>query len=586
MAIADDDLERVRAAQPISGVIGNYVSLRKAGRNHLGLCPFHGEKTPSFNVRDETGRYKCFGCGASGDVFKFIQEVERLDFVGAIEHLANKSGITLTYTTGGPSRDRQHNKQLFALMEQAVEWYHQRLLTSPEAKEARDYLRERGLSGEVARQFRLGWAPDAWDALASDLGATPEMLRDCGLGFINSRGRMQDSFRARVMFPIFKDNGDPVAFGGRILPGSKDPAKYKNSAESKIYAKSKTLYGLNWAKADVVKADEIIVCEGYTDVIGFHRIGFTRAVATCGTALTEDHVRLMKRFANNVVLAFDADAAGQGAAERFYEWEQKIDVQVKVARLSGGKDPGDLADSDPQGLLSSVTTPVSFMEFRVRRVLDAAKPTNPEEKSRAMEQAIAIINEHPNVLIRRDYAASLALELNYDKDVLLRKVDRQLDTRRSRNEGNAVASVQNRENGEFVVLAIMLQDFEAVTGIVSEEVFADEIHRRVFRALLQNGGYSQKVESSLDPDAIELLSRVLVSDAATGADARIEGLNLLRAAVRRELTRRGVIATPEVITRDRTIKNQVETLTGRIVKDSDVADLLTWLSDVCQAVEA
>ena len=161
MAISDDDIERVRAAQPISSVIGNYVALKRAGRNFLGLCPFHGEKTPSFNVRDETGRYKCFGCGASGDVFKFVQEVERLDFVGAIEHLAAKSGITITYTTGGPSRDRQRNKQLFELMQQAVEWYHQRLLTSPDAKEAREYLRTRGLSGDIARQFKLGWAPDA-----------------------------------------------------------------------------------------------------------------------------------------------------------------------------------------------------------------------------------------------------------------------------------------------------------------------------------------------------------------------------------------------------------------------------------------
>jgi len=585
VGIADDDLERVRAAQPISAVIGNYVTLKRAGRNFLGLCPFHGEKTPSFNVRDETGRYKCFGCGASGDVFTFIQEVERLDFVGAIEHLANKAGITLNYTTGGPSPDRQRNKQLFALMQQAVDWYHQRLLTSPDAKDAREYLRTRGLSGDVARQFKLGWAPDAWDALCSDLGATPEMLRDCGLGFTNSRGRMQDSFRARVMFPIFKDNGEPVAFGGRVLPGSSDPAKYKNSAESKIYAKSKTLYGLNWAKADVVKADQIVVCEGYTDVIGFHRIGFTRAVATCGTALTEDHVRLMKRFANNVVLAFDADAAGQGAAERFYEWEQKIDVQVKVARLAGGKDPGDLAASDPEGLLASVNNAVAFMEFRVRRVMDAAKPTTPEEKARAMEQVIAIINEHPSVYIRRDYATSLALELNYPKEDLIRRVDRQLDTKRSRNEGNTVATASSRENGEFVVLALMLDHFADVTGIVSEEVFADDTHRRVFRAILQNGGYSPKVEDELDPDARELLSRVLVSDAATGADPRVEGINLLRAAVRRELQRRVVNTTTEVITRDRIIKQQVDRLSGRDVADSDVADLLMWLLDVCQAPE-
>ena len=168
----------------------------------------------------------------------------------------------------------------------------------------------------------------------------PAVLQDIGLAFRNKRNKMQDSFRARVMFPIFSESGEALAFGGRILPGSDDPAKYKNSAETAIYSKSKTLYGLNWAKADIAKADQVVVCEGYTDVIGFHRAGVPRAVATCGTALTEEHVRLLKRYASKVVLAFDADAAGQGAAERFYEWEQKHAVEVSVARAAAGEGSG------------------------------------------------------------------------------------------------------------------------------------------------------------------------------------------------------------------------------------------------------
>lgn len=584
MAIAEDDIERVRAAQPLSSVIGNYVQLKRAGRNFLGLCPFHGEKTPSFNVRDETGRYKCFGCGASGDVFTFIRETERLDFVGAIEHLAAKAGITLTYTTGGPSPDRQRNKKLLEVMTTAVEWYHQRLLTAPDAKAARDYLRSRGLSGDVARQFKLGWAPDAWDALSKELGVPTDVLSDCGLGFVNSRGRVQDSFRARVMFPIFKDNGDAVAFGGRVLPGSTDPAKYKNSAESKIYAKSKTLYGLNWAKADVVKADEIVVCEGYTDVIGFHRIGFTRAVATCGTALTEDHVRLMKRFANKVVLAFDADAAGQGAAERFYEWERKIDVQVKVARLTGGKDPGDLADSDPEGLLASVANAESFLKFRVRRALEGARPTSIEDKNRLSQRVAAILNEHPEVMVRREYAGEVAAEIDVPASDLVRLVDKEVHDKLRRNERPSVASSAPPENAEFVMLALMITDFDAVTSIVSEEVFAEESHRRVFRALMNHRGNHEAAMNELDPDAAEVLSRVLVADRV--ADPQKEGVNLLRAAVRRELARRVTNTTPEVITRDRVIKQQLELLSARDVPDSVVADLLAWLYDVCSAVEA
>jgi len=393
-----------------------------------------------------------------------------------------------------------------------------------------------------------------------------------------------------VMFPIFKDSGEAVAFGGRILPGSKDPAKYKNSSESKIYTKSKTLYGLNWAKADVVKADQIVVCEGYTDVIGFHRVGFTRAVATCGTALTEDHVRLMKRFANNVILAFDADAAGQGAAERFYEWERKIDVRVNVARLKGGKDPGDLADSDPEGLLSSVENAEPFMAFRVRRVLDGARISTPEDKARVAERAIAIINEHPNVIVRRDYATQVAEQLwGNDKkqiDDVVQKVDRKFEAARSRNEAQATTQNSNKENAEFVILALMIARFEEVTGIVAQEVFADDTHRRVFRALMAHHGDHKRAEADLDPDALELLSRVEVFDVPVDADPRKEGINLLRAAVRRELARRVSDTSSAVITLDRGVKQKVEQLSGRDVADSVIADLLAWLYDVTSVIEA
>jgi DNA primase len=247
VAISDDDIERIRATVSIVDVIGQHVQLRRQGRNWVGLCPFHGEKTPSFNVRAETGRYKCFGCDASGDAFTFVQATEHVDFVGAVEILAAAAGIQLTYTSSGQSRDRARRSRLVEAMESAVEWYHQRLLTAPDARPARDYLRSRGISGELARTYRLGWAPDDWDALSRGSGIDPELLREIGLVFTNRRNRAQDALRARVLFPILTDNGEPVAIGGRILPGSDDPAKYKNSPETPIYTKSRTLYGLNWA---------------------------------------------------------------------------------------------------------------------------------------------------------------------------------------------------------------------------------------------------------------------------------------------------------------------------------------------------
>ena len=220
MAIVDEDLERLRATLVLSDVVQQYVALRRVGRNWVGLCPFHAEKSGSFNVRDETGRYKCFGCGAGGDAFKFVQEIDHLDFVAAVESLAAKNNVQLRYTTGEVGdRQRQKRRQLVDAMGKAVEWYHQRLLDSPEAREARDYLRKRGLAGDVARAFKLGWAPDDWDAMSTALGVAPDMLRDTGLAFNNKSGRMQDSFRARVLFPIYTENGDPVALGGRVLGG-------------------------------------------------------------------------------------------------------------------------------------------------------------------------------------------------------------------------------------------------------------------------------------------------------------------------------------------------------------------------------
>ena len=395
MAIVEEDIERVRSTLSIADVIQPYVALRRVGRNWVGLCPFHAEKTGSFNVREETGRYRCFGCGKAGDVFTFVQEIDHVDFVASVERLAAKAGIQLRYTTGGEGKERLRRKRLIEAMDQAVEWYHQRLLTATDARPARDYLRSRGLAGDVARQFRIGWAPDDWDALSRGLGLPADVLRDTGLAFMNRRNQLQDAFRARVLFPIFSADGDAVALGGRVLPGSSDPAKYKNSPETAIYAKSKTFYGLNWAKGDIVAANQVIVCEGYTDVIGFHRAGIERAVATCGTALTEEHVRLLKRYASRVVLAFDADKAGQGAAERFYEWEEKHQVEVSVARFPEGQDPGDLASSNPDLLREAVDSALPFLGFRLQRVLGSRGLESPEQRSRLANEAMAVVNEHP-----------------------------------------------------------------------------------------------------------------------------------------------------------------------------------------------
>lgn len=575
MGIADDDIERLRSTVSIVDVVQQYVALKRTGRNWVGLCPFHAEKSGSFNVSEERGRYKCFGCQAGGDVFTFIQEIEHLDFPGAVEHLAAKAGIQLTYTSTGQSKERARRKRLTEAMGDAVEWYHQRLLTGPDARAARDYLRKRGLAGDIARQFKLGWAPDDWDALARDLGQPPDVLQEVGLAFRNRRNRMQDSFRARVMFPIFSDSGEALAFGGRILPGSDDPAKYKNSSETTIYAKSKTLYGLNWAKADVAKSDQVVVCEGYTDVIGFHQAGVPRAVATCGTALTEEHVRILKRYASRVVLAFDADAAGQGAAERFYEWEQKHEVEVSVARLPEGKDPGDLALSDPEALAKAIDDPTPFLRFRLNRTTRQMPRDSAEHKVRFGNAALEVINEHPNPDVRRIYAGEVAAHVGLSVDDFVSRVGEQ---RRSHRPLEVKPRRHNgpMENAEFAALVLLIDDWDSIAEWLVESLFDDDANRMAFLALAEAGDFDGALEIA-PPDAKEVLERAGMAD--LHLDPMVESRQLIEAAVRRELRHRTSLTDPVALEQNRAARLDIEALTGTDVERSLAAaeSLLGWL---------
>jgi len=587
MAIHEEDIERVRSGVSIVDVVQQYVALRKTGRNWVGLCPFHAEKSGSFNVREETARYKCFGCQAGGDVFKFVQEIEHVDFVAAVEKLASRAGITLRYTTGGEGRDRSRRKQLVLALEAAVDWYHQRLLESPDARAARDYLRSRGLAGDVARSFRIGWAPDDWDLLSRELrdrGFAPDVLHDTGLAFNNRSGRLQDSFRARVMFPIFTDTGDPVAFGGRILPGSTDPAKYKNSPETKVYMKSKTLYGLNWAKNDIVAQDQVIICEGYTDVIGFHRSGVTRAVATCGTALTEEHVRILKRFANRVVLAFDADAAGQGAAEKFYEWERKYQVQVSVARFPDGKDPGDLASSDPGALAVAIEEAMPFLGFRIDRVVAGAPLRSPEDRARVAARALEVINEHPDVNVRKLYAGEVAVRIG----IPVADLARQAETRRSAPSVEPtdvrVAPVPEF-NAEFAAVALLIQRWDDIAPWLIEDLFASEASRRAFMALAaaseaEAASVLDAALTAADPEVVELLERAAVADIEVAPSS--VAFDLIAVAVRRRLAQRTRVSDPDEIRADREARQRLEELDAERTAQAAAEALLWWLAERSQ----
>jgi DNA primase len=583
VGIVDEDIAKVRESTDIVQLISQYTQLKRVGRRWSGLCPFHGEKTASFSVNAELGLYHCFGCQQSGDAITFVREIEHLDFAGAVEYLASKAGVQIRYDNASENRDRKRRKEVIAVIGKAVEWYHDRLLGSSDAGPARAYLRDRGLDGDTVRRWKIGWAPDDWDQLAKSLRLDPSLLDEAGLGFVNKAGRAQDSFRSRIMFPIHDLNGDPVGFGGRIMPGGEGP-KYKNSQDSAIYHKSRVLYGLHPAKDAIVRADQVIVCEGYTDVIGFHRSGVPRAVATCGTALTEDHVRILRRFASKVVLAFDADAAGQAAAERFYEWEQKYDVDVSVAALPVGIDPGELAQRDPDALSVAVDHAMSFLGFRVERTLAAADLSSPEGRARGAEEAAATVAEHPNELVRDQYLVTIAERCGVDLDVLrsVRAGGRQRRDRRGAgvrvDEQERRVPVRSADNPEIHVLNLAVHHPETVPGFIDEGLFGDPLHQAAFEALVKAPSLAAAIESA-DEEVGELLQRVAVEEPTDDPEARIA--RFLHDAASRELDRLSaearVGADPALLRTIPDLKMAIDDVRSSYFNLAEASRLLHWL---------
>jgi DNA primase len=524
VSIDDGEIAQVRAGTDIVALISEHVALKKTGRRWSGLCPFHAEKSPSFSVNAEEGLYYCFGCRASGDAIKFVRETQHLDFRDAVQMLADKAGVELHDTGGGAGR--QERQELFDVMARAVSWYHERLLSAPDGGTARQYLRSRGIDGDQVRQFQLGWAPDEWGELATHLNVPTKLLTSVGLGFANASGRQQDFLRARVVFPISDSAGRPIAVGGRIIPGTESgrpgrvEPKYKNSPETPIYSKRRTLYALNLAKKGVIEAEEMIVCEGYTDVIGLFSADLPRAVATCGTSLTEEHFRTMRNFAKRIILAYDADAAGQSAAASVYQWERTHEVDVAVVRLPPGSDPGDLARTDPEALRAAVANAVPYLQFRLDRVLAGANLSSPEGRARAAEMAVGVVAEHPVELVRDQYLGLIADQCRVDVDQLRPLLARVLRggalspaSSSAAPDPRRVVSAGSRPAAE--ALALLVHAPTNIDGRLVAPYFLDADQRAAFVAL--EGGVAvaaalDVLESSGASGAAQVLREVVVAE--------------------------------------------------------------------------
>ncbi len=415
MAYRRDDIERVRAATDLVELVAEATKVQRRGRSTMAICPFHQEKTPSLSVDPARGLYHCFGCGKGGDLFRWVQDTQNMDFTEALELLARRAGITLHVEPGAAKR-RSEREALIDAVARAVAYYEERLRSGGDAGPARAYVRGRGYDADTVARFSLGYSPPGWDELVGHLraaGVAENAMLGAGLAIRSSRGRLVDRFRGRLMFPIFDLRGDPVGFGARLLEG--EGAKYLNSPETPLYHKSRLLYGLNWAKGEIVRAGHAVVVEGYTDVIGLAEVGPPVAVATCGTALGAEHLDLLRRFTEKVVLAFDADAAGAGASLRGFEHAVPGDLDLRVARLPEGRDPADLVAGGQADLLAkAIEQSDPLLLFRLERELERFDLSEPEARARAVRAAASVVARHPDAVARHEYTVVLSRETGVD----------------------------------------------------------------------------------------------------------------------------------------------------------------------------
>ena len=429
--IKDSDVAYVRDRSPIDEVVGEYVQLKNAGGGQRkGLCPFHDEKTPSFHVTPSKGFFHCFGCQTGGDVIAFVMKIDHLTFSETVEKLADRIGYQLSYEAGSSTAQPAGKRSRLVAANTAAARFFQEQLRSQDASIGRDFLEQRGFSGEAIKSFEVGYAPKEWDALTKALrseGFTIEELTIVGLSKEGQRGPI-DRFRNRLVWPIRDITGDVVGFGARKLASDEEDngPKYLNTPETPIYKKSQLLYGLDRAKKEIAKQRQVVVVEGYTDVMAAHLAGVTTAVATCGTAFGDDHIRILRRllmdddsFRGEVIFTFDGDAAGQKAALRAFDDDQKFVTQTFVAVEANGLDPCELRQKSGDGAVRDlIARRVPLFEFAIRTQLKNFDLSIPEGRVAALNSTAPLIGKIRDASLRPEYVRTLAGWLGMDTDVV------------------------------------------------------------------------------------------------------------------------------------------------------------------------
>lgn len=447
MALSEAFLQELKFKTDIEDIISTYVTLRKNGSTSKGLCPFHNEKTPSFTVYSDTQSFYCFGCGAGGDAVTFLKKIENLDYIDAVKLLAQRAGLQMPDDNSYDDSLSKKRRRVLEINRETAKFYYSYLISS-QGKIGLDYFLNRGLSMNTIKRFGLGFAPNEWDSLLKHLkskGYRPSEMVEAGVVKIGRNNNYYDTFKNRVMTPIIDVRGNVIAFGGRVLDDSKP--KYINTSDTLVYKKTNELFALNLAK-DSGK-DNLILCEGYMDVIAMHQAGFTNAVAGCGTALTNEQVRLISRYAKEVILAYDADEAGQKALNKAVSLFKQTDVKVKIPALAGGKDPDEIIKKYGRdkfkGMLDGASNDTEFALLEIRKKYNVA----------TSQGKIDFLNEALKVLagvspIEQDiYISRLADELSVDKASIKIQLDayaKKRVYRQKRNEYKTIVDNSIREN--------------------------------------------------------------------------------------------------------------------------------------------
>ena len=505
--ISKETIEQVLMRNDIETLVGSYVSLKRAGSNLKGLCPFHSEKSPSFTVYPADNSFYCFGCGAGGDAITFIRKRENLDYPDAVEFLANRAGITIVRDEQASIRTapKFDRTRMFRMNVDAAKFFNRCLFSdAPEAKAALAYFTEqRGLSAATIKHFGLGFAPNSFDAFSKYMLSKGYTFDELVAGFLcgrNDKGRYYDAFRNRVMFPIIDVSGNVIAFGGRVMDDSKP--KYKNSSDTPVFKKSRNLFALNFAKNHC--ADTLILCEGYMDVIAMHAAGFENAVATLGTAVTSEQARMMSRYTKKVIISYDADEAGQKAAMRAIKLLSEVGLDVTILKVQGAKDPDEYikkfgADKFRQLLSQSK----SRFDYNLENILSKYDINLAQDKIKALHESEKLISETYSSAERDIYIQTIARLFGIDQKSIKSDVDRLVSKAgysRRKDESNKVKQdtigYSDRVNQDFVKAPAVARNEENLLGLllmypehrktvfenrlVSEEDFFTDLNKRIF----------------------------------------------------------------------------------------------------------